>query len=59
MIFQVPTVSGILLCNSFSVSLKIIQMLGEDTETSQRGEGCSMAKEGGPFSFITSPQVHM
>ena len=30
-------------------------MLREDTEASQRGEGCSTAKEGGPFSFITSP----
>ena len=30
-------------------------MLREDTQASQREEGCSTAKEGGPFLFITSP----
>ena len=30
-------------------------MLREDTEASQRGEGCSMVKGGGPFLLITRP----
>ena len=34
---------------------RIFRELLEDKEASQRGEGCSMAKEGGPFSLTTSP----
>ena len=46
------------ICQCFSMFQVVLQLtclLHEDMENSQRGEGCSTVKEGGPFSLSTSP----
>ena len=39
----------------FLETAKHLAEVHEDMDTSQRGEGCSTAKEGGPFSLWTRP----